>query len=366
MRCSKYKILKLCSFLLFAMSLFSTKLLPAREVIPTEVAREKLLQLFAGEWVSRGLYVVTKLGIPDFLESGPKSSKDLADLSGSHEESLLRILRMLTGFGVFEEIESNTFSNNELSKLLIKNNNNTLYSLCLFYSEDMHKAFNSLSPCIQTGKPAFQIEFQKPVFAFFKDNPERAKLFQKAMKEKSKAVIDTTLSSYDFGKFKTVIDVGGGYGQFIQALTQKYPELNGSVFELKDVTKQLRSLTKEHPRITTLSGDFFKSIPKGHDVYFLKSIIHDWDDQNAEKILKNCYQAMNSDSKLLIVDVVLKPKNESVYASCMDVLMLAITGGKERSLKDFEKLLSQAGFVLENVYSTRTEFSILEARKVDQ
>lgn len=116
-------------------------------------------------------------------------------------------------------------------------------------------------------------------------------------------------------------------------------------------------------RLQLCAGDFFASVPKGGDAYILKSVLHDWDDTKAEQILKNCYLAMDSNSRLLIVEVVLLPKDQSVYANCMDVLMLAITGGKERTLASFEQMLDKSGFILERVYSTSTEFSILEARK---
>ena len=325
--------------------------------------REKMLNLFAGEWISRGIYVVTKLGIADYLEDGPKTSTELARLSCSNKESLSRLLHMLAGYGIFEELDGSLYKNTELSSLLSKKNSDSLASLCEFYGEDMHRAFESLLPSIQSGKSGFEIEFQKPVFAFFKENPERALLFQKAMKDKSNAVIDATLAAYDFSHLRSVYDIGGGFGQFVSALTQKHPNLSGVVYELGEVTEKIKELQNANPHISVVSGDFFKSIPEGGEAYLLKSIIHDWNDEKAQEILCNCHKAMKKDSKLLIVDVVLKPKNLSTYANCMDILMLTITGGKERSLKCFEKLLDQSGFVLENVYSTKTEFSILEAKK---
>ncbi len=185
------------------------------------------------------------------------------------------------------------------------------------------------------------------------------------MKEKSRAVIKSALSSYDFSKSKSIYDIGGGQGQFLSALLEKHAHLHGTLFELPEVISSLRQRNPEieTTRCTLASGDFFAAIPSGGDLYLLKSVLHDWDDEQSTKIFRNCHCAMDSHSRLLIIEVVLLPKQESIYANCMDVLMLAITGGKERSLASFQTMLEASGFTLEHVYPTATEFSILEARK---
>lgn len=325
-----------------------------------EEGRQKLLSFFAGEWVSRGLYAVTKLEIADHLQSGPKSAEELALLSHANRDSLSRLLKMLSSFSIFEEVSPDVFANTEVSCLLTKNNPDTLRALSLFYGEDIHKAWLEIAPSLQSGTPAFELVFKEPVFSYFKRHPERFLLFQEAMKEKSRAVIHSALSNYNFGQFHSVCDVGGGYGQFIHALLHKYQGMSGMVFELPEV------IAKIHPesnRCQLVNGDFFISIPKGQDAYLLKSVIHDWDDEKAEKILKNCYEAMHADSRLLLIEVILQSDEKKSYAQCMDFLMHAITGGKERSLDSIRRLLENAGFMIENIYPTATEFSILEAKK---
>lgn len=330
-----------------------------------EAARQKLLSLFAGEWISRGLYVATKLEIADHLQSGPKSIDELAHISQSHPDSLGRLLQMLASFGVFEEISQNVFANTDISCLLMKASSDTLHALSLFYGEDIHKAWSEIFPAIKTGTSAFELAFKEPVFSYFKHYPERASLFQEAMKEKSKAVIKSVLSNYDFAPFNSICDVGGGYGQFMQALLQKYPHVSGIVFELPEVVEKIKQQNPhfENSRCQLIAGDFFVSIPEGKDAYLLKSVIHDWDDERAERILKNCFKAMRPDSRLLLVEVVLQSEEEQSYARCMDFLMFAITGGKERSLSSIKQLLENSGFIIENIYPTGTEFSVLEARK---
>lgn len=337
----------------------------ATKKIAQEAAREKLLHLFAGEWVARGIYAATKLEIAEHLQAGAKSVEELANLTGSNPDSLGRLLQMLAGFGLFQEVSPEIFSNTATSLLLIKTDADSLHDLSIFYGEDIHKSWEGLFPSIQTGTPAFELAFKQPVFSFFKEHPERAAIFQAAMKEKSKAVIKSVLSNYDFSQFHSVCDVGGGYGQFVQSLLQKYPNLSGTLFELPEVVEKIKQQTPhfESKHCHLVSGDFFKSIPKGKDLYLLKSVIHDWEDEKAEKILKNCHHVMGSDSRLLIVEVVLQSGNQHSYANCMDFLMLAITGGKERSLSSLTHLLENSGFVIERIYPTTTEFSIIEAKK---
>ncbi len=360
----------LAFFLSFAIFLCSASLDARKleQLVPSnneEINREKLLLLLSGEWVSRALYVAVKLEIADYLQSGPKTAQELAALTKSNPESLSRILHMLAGFDVFNEIAPNTFSNTEMGILLTKSNPETLHHLTLFYGGVIHQSMDSLLDSVQTGTPAFQLTFNQPVFSYFKENPLAKALFQKSMKEKSMAVIRSALAQYDFTPFKTIYDIGGGYGHFMQALLSHCSHLQGALFELPEVITSIKEQNPgwENNRCELISGDFFKSLPKEGDLYLLKSVLHDWDDKQCKQILTNCHQAMDSHSRLLIIEVVLKPKDESIYANCMDVLMLAVTGGKERSLNDFEQMLDKTGFVIERVYPTSTEFSILEVKK---
>jgi hypothetical protein len=272
---------------------------------------------------------------------------------------------MLVSFGIFEEISPHVFSNTDISRLLIKSNPDSLHALSLFYGEDIHKAWTEILSSVQTGVPAFELSLRQPVFTYFKNHPERASLFQEAMKEKSRAVIKSALSNYDFGQFNSICDVGAGYGQFIQALLQKHQNLSGIVFDLPEVIEKIKT---QHPHIESdrchlIAGDFFNTIPEGQDAYILKSVIHDWNDEQAELILRNCFKAMRPDSRLLIVEIVLQSGHHQSYANCMDFLMLAITGGKERHLSTMSRLLENSGFTIEKIYPTSTEFSILEAKK---
>lgn len=328
----------------------------------SDLHREKLLQLFSGEWISRGIYVAVKLDIPDILESGAKSIEELSALASADTDSLYRLLHMLAGHGIFHESENQMFANTYESSLLTKSHPDSLHSLCVFYGEDIHKAWSSLLPSIQQGIPAFQLTFNQPVFSYFKNNPDQAALFQAAMREKSQAVIKSTLSAYDFAPFSHIYDIGGGHGQFLKALLKEQPHTTATLFELPEV---INKLTISDQNMKLYSGDFFTEIPEGGDLYVLKSVLHDWDDARAIEILKNCYKAMNNNSRLLIIEVVLQDGSQSLYANSMDLLMLAITGGKERTLTSFEEILKKSHLSLEKIHSTTTEFSILEVKKIN-
>jgi len=344
-------------FIYLCLSPFSIQATPQNN---NDLCREKLLHLFSGEWISRGIYVAVKLDIPNLLESGPKPIEELSVLTCTDRSSLYRLLHMLAGHGIFQESENKIFSNTHESSLLSNSHPDTLHSLCLFYGEDIHKAWDALLPSIKQGIPAFQVAFNQPVFSYFKNHPDQAALFQAAMKEKSQAVIKSAVSAYDFSSFNKIYDIGGGHGQFLEGLLKKHPHATGTLFELPEVIKKL-SITNKN--IKLYSGDFFTEIPQGGDLYILKSVLHDWDDARSIQILQNCYKAMNDNGRLLIIEVVLQDGSQSLYANSMDLLMLAITGGKERTLASFNEMFKKSNLILNKVYSTTTEFSILEVIK---
>lgn len=176
--------------------------------------------------------------------------------------------------------------------------------------------------------------------------------------------MDSCLGAYDFRKFSTVYDIGGGTGHFLIGLLQKYPRMRGLLYELPEVIAEAKPHLKNFgQRCGMIAGDFFKNIPPDGDAYLLKSVIHDWDDDSAMKILRKCHSTMQRNAKLLIVEPLIAPANQKDYAKCMDVLMMAVTGGKERNEADFRYLLLQAGFKIDSITRTETEFVIIQASK---
>lgn len=326
--------------------------------------RDNLLDVIAGEWIAQGVYTAAKLDIAEHLVEGTKSVEYLASATDCDEDNLYRLLRMLASRGIFKEGPSRNFSNTNTSTLLASKHPQSLRTLVLFYSNEISRSFSKLDQCVRKGIPAFELTFQKPVFEYFRDQPHSSKFFNAAMQEKSKAVVTSCIQAYDFGKFSTVYDIGGGTGFFLFSLLKKNPRMRGLLLELPSVVAEAKPHLEEFgQRCGMIAGDFFQSIPPDGEAYILKSVIHDWDDENALKILRKCNTAMKREAKLFIVEPLMAPSNEKDYAKCMDVLMMAVTGGKERDESDFRYLLQQAGFKIDSITRTDTEFAIIQASK---
>lgn len=334
-------------------------------LFPKASDREALLDIVASEWIAHGVYTAAKLDVAEHLLEGEKNVELLASLTRCDEESLYRLLRMLSSRGIFKEGSSRNFSNTEISSLLASKHPQSLRALILFYGSEISHCFSKLEGCIRKGAPAFELTFQKPVFEYFRDQPLSAKLFHAAMQEKTKVVVASCLHAYDFGKFSTIYDIGGGTGHFLYTLLKKYPKMRGLLLERPEVISEAKPHLEEFgERCGLMAGDFFKNIPPDGEAYLLKSVLHDWDDENALKILHKCHAAMRKDAKLFIIEPLIAPSNEKDYAKCMDVLMMAITGGKERDEFDFQYLLQQTGFKVVSITRTETEFAIIQAAKL--
>lgn len=347
------------TFLIFMVAI-STTLFGA----PKNQERETLLSIVSGDWIAQSLYSAATLDIATHLSEGPKSVSYLAKKTHADEESLYRLLRLLAGQGIFHEWDNRVFSNTPTSELLSSNHPESLRSLILFYSLEMSDAVRNLPVAVKEGTPSFDLTYGEPVFSYFKKNPEAAALFNVAMKEKSAVVIHSCLKAYDFGQFHSVYDIGGGTGHFLQAIMNAHPRVRGLLFDLPEViTAATSSFSSYGKRCALVSGDFFKEIPQDGEAYLLKSVLHDFSDEEALQILKKCRAAMPANAKLLLVEPLITAANQAEYSKSMDVYMMAITGGKERRIEDFRDLLHAAGFRIESVTPSGTEFAILQAKK---
>jgi hypothetical protein len=319
--------------------------------------RADLLNLLGGEWLAQGVYVAAKLDIAHHLQKGPKTARELSLITQVDEEALYRVMSMLASRKVFEEEADKTFKNSPMSERMAHDHQETLRSLVIFYGEEIHNAFGSLLASVQTGHPGFEEVYHEPVFDYFKHNPQRAALFQSAMAEKTRAVIQSVIGQIQFEG--TVCDIGAGKGHLLYAVLKENPHLQGIHFDLPEV---IAAIPAPPPRVELQPGSFFDSVPKA-DIYLMKSILHDWSDEKAIEILQKCHSSIPERSVLYVIEPVMIETETHDYAKLMDVLMLTVTGGRERSLDQYKALFEKAGFVLENVLSTPTEFRILGLRK---
>jgi SAM-dependent methyltransferase len=327
-----------------------------------------MLQIISGFWISRSVYVIGKLGIPDLLQTGPKTAEELAAATNTDAPSLFRILRALVSVGVLKSAEGGRFAQTPLSETLVTNAPGSLRWFAISeLGQEHYPAWGNLMHSVKTGEIAFDNFFGVDVWKYFQQNPEDAAVFNNSMSNMTAAVNDALTSLYDFSQFGKIVDVGGGHGGLITAILQKNPEVKGVLFDAPQVIEGAQSKIAAAglaDRVETVAGDFFKSVPEGGDAYIMKWIIHDWDDEKSNAILRNCRKQMKANGKLILVDCVVPETDEPHFSKFIDLNMLVMTGGKERTQKEFAQLLTDAGFKLVRVIHTDLPTSIVEAEPV--
>ncbi len=232
---------------------------------------------------------------------------------------------------------------------------------------DHYNAWGNLIYSIKTGKTAFDQVEGMPVWKYYETHPEEGQNFMKAMTGLTGAVIKNVIPAYDFSAMHTIVDVGGGNGALLMAVLNAAPQAKGIVFDEEYVVEKTREeLTKKgfDGRCSTAAGSFFDFIPKDADGYLMKMVLHDWNDEQCLQILSNCHKAMKPGSKLLVIDSVIPEEDSPHPGKYMDINMLAMTGGMERTEKEFAALFQKAGLKLSRVIHTHSPlFSIIEATK---
>ncbi|MEW5950134.1 MAG: methyltransferase [Thermodesulfobacteriota bacterium] len=327
-----------------------------------------LRQLISSQVISRLIYVVAKLGIADLLKDGPRHYERLAELSQADSHSLYRVLRTLAGAGVFSETEPGIFEQTPVSQFLQADVPGSQHAVAtLVWEPWWRRGWDELLYSVKTGKVAFNHVHGMDLFEVLSRDSEAAALFNKAMHSFSEQEIDSILSAYDFSSFKKIVDIGGGHGGFISAVLKAYPQIKGILFDLSHavttVGKPIEGNTIAD-RCELVAGDFFKSIPIGGDLYTLKSVIHDWNDERALEILKNCYKAMADSGRLILIERVIPSGNTPSPGKIMDIVMMVNLGGLERTVAEYQGLIEKAGFELIGIIPTTSAMSIIECAPI--
>jgi hypothetical protein len=327
-----------------------------------------MLQIISGFWISRAVYVIAKLGIPDLLTSGPKTGEELASATNTHAPALFRILRALVSVGVLSATEDERFDQTPLSETLVTDAPGSLRWFAVSeLGQEHYPAWGNLMHSVKTGEIAFDNFFGVDIWKYFQQNPEDAAVFNNSMTSVTAHTNEAITSLYDFSQFGTIVDVGGGHGGLITSILEKNPEVKGILFDAPEVIEGARPKVEAAglaDRLATVAGDFFQSVPEGGDAYVMKWIIHDWDDEKSKTILRNIRSQMQPNSKLILVDCVVPETDEPHFSKFIDLNMLVMTGGKERSEKEFAQILESAGFKLLRVITTDVPHSIVEAEPV--
>jgi len=327
-----------------------------------------MIQFITGFWTSRALYVAAKLGIADLLQSGPKTVEELAEATNTHAPSLYRIMRALTSAGIFKRENDDRFALTPLSETLVTGVPGSVrWFIISELGQEHYPAWGNLLHSVKTGEIAFDNFFGMDIWKYFAQNPEDAAVFNDSMSGMTAAANDAIMSVYDFSQFNTVIDIGGGHGGLITSILQKNPQTKGVLFDAPRVIEGARAKIENAgltDRCETVGGDFFQGVPAGGDAYVMKWIIHDWEDEKAIRILKNCRQYMQPNNRLIIVDCVVPDNDEPDFSKTFDLNMMVMTGGKERTAAEFRELLAAAGFELLRTIPTDVPTSIVEAQPI--
>lgn len=332
---------------------------------------QALIQMAGGFNISQIIYVTAKIGLADLLKDEPKTLEELVVASGTSSSGLYRLLRALLALGILTQDANDKFNTTELGCYLRTNHPASVRAHILFLAGEVNwQSWGNFIHSVKTGESAFQHLFGMNLFEYTTYNPQFGEIFNNAMAGMTGNMVQELVTGYDFSPFKQVVDVGGGNGALLIALLKAYPSLHGTVFDLPGAANQAIHLLGEagvNERCAVIDGDFFESVPAGGDVYLLKSIIHDWDDQRACEILKNCGQAMDKNARLLILEGLIPEKIEATASHLgqviFDLRMLTMTpGGKERTETEFRQLFKNAGLNLVRVSSTN-RWKILEGVK---
>jgi len=329
---------------------------------------ERVMQLANGFAFSSALHAATRMGIPDLLAQGAKSSAELAAATGSNEDALYRVLRALAMPGVFAETAGRRFALTPLSEALRSDAPGSARELVLWMGNRFHfHVWAELPYSLQTGKPAVEYIYGKPAFEAIEALPDVAHDFNSGMTCMSRQLAPAVLEVYDFSGVDTLMDVAGGHGFILCEILSRYPSLKGILFDMPSVVddpKCAQCLLNVNHRCRTIAGNFFEHIPGGADAYYMQHIIHDWDDEPALKILGNCRQALQGrkNGKLLVVDSVIPQTPEPHFGKLLDLEMLLMPGGRERTEPEFRTLFAKAGFEITRIVPTSRPDSIIEAR----
>jgi len=318
-------------------------------------------------WISQMVFVAAKLGIADALARGPLKPAVLAKRVGAHPASLQRILRALASVGIFAETSDGRFRLTPVGATLRSDTPGSLHSFALMVVEGYNwDAWGNLLEGVRSGEVPFQQVFGLPVFEYLRAHPEDDRIFSQSMASISGPENDAVARAYDFGRFTTLVDVGGAHGHLLATILRRHRRLRGVLYDQPQV---VASATKSGfvtakgiaTRCTIEGGSFFESVPKGADAYIMKYILHDWNDEQCVTILRHCRAALAPGGRILVAEHVIRPGNQADWGKLLDINMLALTGGQERTRDEFRTLFARAGLRLQKVHPTAAALSLLEA-----
>lgn len=331
---------------------------PAPGAATPSPANVQVLQLTMACWTSRCVQVLAQLGVADALGDQPQSTEALAKATGTEPQALYRVLRLLASVGIFEW-KGGTWQHTEASSFLRSDHPASLRDYVRMMGfPSFWGALGDLEHSLRTGECAFTKQHPEGAFGYLAKHPEESRIFDAAMTSKSHRDIVAILPAYDFSQFATIADIAGGRGHLLRAILKRSPKTQGILFDQPHVVAQVAAENGE--KLTVVGGNFFiDSMPKA-DAYLLMNIIHDWPDAESIKILSAIRRDMPAHARVLIFETIVPQTPGPHLSKELDIVMLAIPGGMERTQEEYASLASKCGLRLKRMVETMSPYSILE------
>lgn len=324
----------------------------------------ELLRLIWGFRTTWAIHTVVSLGLADLLSSGSKASDELAAETKTHPGSLYRLMRATASLGLFREEDRRCFSLTPMGEFLRTDMAGSHAAMAKLVGQDNFQgAWSQLLYSVRTGATAFDHVHGCNVWQYRAEHPDEARIFDRAMTSGTERFAEAVLDAYDFRQFETLMDVGGGDGAFLNKVLAAHPHMKGILFDQPHVVA--KPATHANDRYRAIGGNFFNGLPKGADACLLKWILHDWDDTAAINILRTCRSSMGSSGKVLVVEHVIGAPNSNPDGKLMDLSMMVLTGGRERTAEEFSTLFENAGLRLSTIVPTTTALSVIEGSAIE-
>jgi O-methyltransferase domain/Dimerisation domain len=318
-----------------------------------------LQQIAGGYALSRCLHVVADLGVADVLDETPRTAAELAESVGAHPDALSRVLRLLSAHGVFES-QGDTFLHSSASRLLRTDHPQSMRAFARMFGLPINWTINgALDHSVRTGRPATETVLPEGLWSYYAQRPAEAGIFNAAMAGKAYGQVAGIVAAYDFSGFRLIGDIGGGRGHLLQAVLAAAPHAKGVLFDLPHVIAEAADLASE--RLTLHAGDFFTDTLPSCNAYLLMEIIHDWGDAESVAILNAIRRAASSQAKLLLIETIIPDEPGPHWSKMLDIHMLTLLGGRQRTCQEYQALFERAGFCFEREIDTSADITILEA-----
>ncbi|WP_395308905.1 methyltransferase [Mycobacterium sp. AMU20-3851] len=327
-----------------------------------------LLELILGAWVSQGIAVAAELKIADALSGGPLPILELARRVDAHPDALDRLMRALVSQGVFTAKRGSRYALNAVSEPLRSDAPVSIAGMARFVGAPQHREhWSHLAEAVRTGRPMLAQLRGMPAFEYLGTEPELAAIFNDAMTSMSELALGPVLAAYDFTRFSTIVDVGGGHGRLLSAILAAAPAAQGILYDLPEVVQDAPDLLSRFgvaDRVQVRGGSFFEAVPPEGDAYVLKNVIHDWADEDAVRILRTVRAAARPGATVLLLETVIPDHHREAVSKVIDLEMLVSAGGQERTEREFRALFGQSGFRFTRVVQTAGPLCVIEGQAV--